>query len=690
MGVMEPGDSSVSRAPIGSKRLVESWLLGTAIVGTLEWTLLVAQQHDAFRSGRQIVFMLGFELGNFLPYVLLASLLWTLCDALRGVLARKLRRPELALLSGAFLLALPYAGWLAAYTFSGPQARTLPLRVPAIVFLAVLLGLTFASAVWLHLRAAGSSKTWWRGAGFCLASLVVLWINVTFLPNEYEPIHSFLGGWAILFATLAANHFTIASSAFRLSTLRAKASLATVGSVWCFGSAFILARANDYAWLLWSETGSSRYVTARLTMFAPDAEVRSEKLGPFRPNVESEATRRDRARRRAARAPHIVIFSIDGLRTDHVGAYGYKKHPTTPNIDRFAQRGVRFTHAYSHYPKTQNFNSALLFGRFVPIFGAHDPPRAYQQSAMPRLLDGRGYHILVKSWFEHSTKNRFDPTDYRIDTSLPKPKNKRRMEEPMEERLEVIATHLDQARAKDEPAFVWLHLLGTHLMPGRFVPHPDYPFGEERMDLYDSAIAGSDLWLLHLERLMAERASTDRPTIWVLTSDHGIKENSGTRDLSHGVVHVPFIVVAPGLAPRVEGAPVDVALDLAATVVDWAGVEPPAEYEGVSLVPALGGDEKALAAMRERVMPLAHHHWTGAIYGRFKYLKHGDAVSLFDIEADPEEKRNLVGEQTELVRSLGGAAEKELARRTNRYRGRKGASPTDDQDDDDDGHDGEN
>jgi arylsulfatase A-like enzyme len=361
---------------------------------------------------------------------------------------------------------------------------------------------------------------------------------------------------------------------------------------------------------------------------------------------------------------------------------------------------VLFTRAYSHYPATQNFNSALLLGRFVPPFSSHAPPPDLQERSITRLLDQRGYHILVKSWFEHSSKNRFNPADYAIDTHLPKPKSKQRLEAPMEERLASVAAHLDEARAKDAPAFVWMHLLGTHLVAHDYVTHPDFQFGDSRMDRYDSAIAGTDLWLPHLERLVAERASPDRATIWVICSDHGTKEDSGTRDLSTGIVHVPLIVVAPGLSPRVEDVPVDVPLDLAATVVDWAGLDPPETYDGVTLLPVLRGDEAARGALRNRVIALANRRgWSGAIYGRFKYTKNAGAVALFDVTNDPEEKGNLAGDYPDLVRALGSAADREIARRIRAYRRRpkggtgpdpkEGSADSEGEGDDGEGDDGE-
>jgi arylsulfatase A-like enzyme len=143
-------------------------------------------------------------------------------------------------------------------------------------------------------------------------------------------------------------------------------------------------------------------------------------------------------------------------------------------------------------------------------------------------------------------------------------------------------------------------------------------------------------------------------------------------------------VVAPGVRPRVENTPVDVALDLAASVVDWAGIEPPPSYDGVSLLPALEGDEAALQAMRRRVIPLARRSDSiGAVYDRFKYMKIRDAISLFDLEADPAEKRNVVGEHAELARSVGSVAEAEIARRTASYRNRRKSQAAVEVEDDD-------
>jgi arylsulfatase A-like enzyme len=331
-----------------------------------------------------------------------------------------------------------------------------------------------------------------------------------------------------------------------------------------------------------------------------------------------------------------------------------------------AKRGVVFKRAYSSYPTTQNFNATLLLGRFVPRFSSHSPPPAYQEQSITRLLDRRDYHILVKSWFEHSTKNSFNPTVYRIDTNLPPAKEKSvRLEAPLQERLTSIEKHLVEAKQKGLPVFVWTHLLGTHVVRDKFIPDEKFAFGDTSSDHYDSAIAGSDAWLPEYERLFAQYGDPDRDTIWIVSSDHGKKPNTGGRDLSNALTHVPLVIVGDGIEPGIDDRPVDVSLDLAATVVDFAGIAPPPTYDGISLVPLLL--RAPAKEMDSRLIPLAYTRWTGAIYRNYKYRQQRDGRSLFDIDRDSEEKHNVVGNFPELAAQMAEVAGQALERRSKSY-----------------------
>lgn len=652
-----PGESPVTRADLA--RLPVAWVAGAALLAFLEHALLNLQAGDRFAGSGQRLRLLPLGFGNLLPYALLASLLLLLAE----VAARELpaRRRRLAVAAGAALLAVPYAIWLGRYTFSGPQAQAMAHHHLYVAAAALVVAAGFAAAIWFAVLRR--DRPGWRIpvlAALVLGVAAMLVLSRAGLVNEYEPLHQFLAIWALLLAALAGREIS------DLVPLHARAARAlAVGAVaWTLVAGLVLARAHGDAWLVWGETGASRYLTSRWSFLTPTPDLAT--MGAtmiVKPDLESPRAAALRAERAAAPAPNIVLFSVDGLRQDRVGAYGHTGRRLTPTIDRFAARGVRFTRAFSSFPATQVFNSALLLGRFVDRSARVQQPPSYRAHAITNLLKQRDYHIFVKSWFEQSLSNRFDARPYHFDTYVPKAKSPEELEEPMEEGLARLAAHLDQAKEKGRPAFVWMHLLATHPMKGQgFRPDPDFAFGDSQMDRYESAVAGSDRWLAGVEELMTTRLDSGRPTIWVILADHGVNEHTRSRDLFEPIVRVPFIIVAPGLAPRVDDHPVDVSLDLAATVVDWAGIAPPPEYDGISLVPLLAG--LPADVLRDRLIPLAYvGDWTGAIHRDSKYLRHKDVMSFFDLAADPHEKVNLIGQEFDRAYAMRQMADRELERR---------------------------
>lgn len=670
------------------------WLVagacGAATVAALEWLILLVEARDLFASPLQMAGLLPLAIGNAIPYALVAASALLLADVACRFLESRVRRPRLVVVGAAVALGSPYAVWLGDYIFSGPRASALAHRWlwVAACELAIVLG--FGAAAWLAVTTA-ARRRWLVPTvlGRVAATAVLLWLGRNAYPNEYEPLHGFLGGWSILLAVLAAWDLTGVAALLARRRRALLPAVAGVAVAWSIIASVLLARGEGYASLVWRETGASRWVTRRWLFLRPARPP--GKGGPpmvLKPVLETRRTASLRKKRAAERAPDIVIFNIDGLRCDHVGAYGYEVHPTTPNIDRFAARGVRFLNAFSSYPATQAFNSALLLGRWVSLAKRDQQPAPFRAQAITRLLDGRGYHVFVKSWFELSKSNRFDPAPFRFDTYIQKSSDKEALEGPPEEWLTKLEAHIAEADAGDQPVFAWMHLLFTHPVPGgAFVPDPAFPFGPSRMDAYDSAIAGSDRLLARVEQLFAARAEAGRSTIWILGSDHGTNTGKASRDLYDGVARVPLVVVMPGVEPRTEPALVDTSLDLAATVVDLAGIAPPASYDGVSLVPVLLGEDAQ--AMRDRIVPLSYRKLSGAVYGGFKMIRDRESLLLFDLGADPKERRNLVQERADLVDRMVEVTDAALARRRKDARGRRDKSGVDALEDDDDAEDGE-
>jgi glucan phosphoethanolaminetransferase (alkaline phosphatase superfamily) len=546
-----------------------------------------------------------------------------------------------------------------------------------VVVTALAISVVFAIFVWF----IGLRDVWRRGAAVvCATSLLAVaalqWLSSATLPNEYEPLHQFLAGWSVLFAALTGIELARAWLPARSRERTAAAGGALAGVLWTAISGIVLARSESQAWILWGQTAASRYITqrwtflsARTTAARPDGTLT---IG-IKPNLETLQTKAWRRKRAAAPVPHIVLFAIDSLRPDHMGTFGYRRHPTTPHIDAMAKQGVVFTRAFSSYPSTANFNSSLLVGRYLPYVKEHRLPRSYQKLALTRLLKNRGYYTLVSSWFEHSAMDEFNPKDYEIDGYVPKPTRQQRLRAkvmpfvPVERDLDHVALHLREARQKNLPVLLWMHLLGAHPLPrGGFSPSKDHPFGDTPSDRYDSAVAGTERWLARVQQMMAA-LDDGRPIIWFIYADHGIRIQRRGRDLYRGLVHVPLIAVGPDFRPGRVNHPVDTSLDLAATVVDLTGTAPPDEYDGISLIPLLlKGD--AVTGMDSRLIPLTRgNDWRGAVYGRFKLLEHKGSRSLFDMRADPEEKRNVIARHEALAARLSDAMNAEVNRRFNDY-----------------------
>jgi arylsulfatase A-like enzyme len=390
-----------------------------------------------------------------------------------------------------------------------------------------------------------------------------------------------------------------------------------------------------------------------------------------------EASMREMRRRKPA--PHLIVFSIDNVQADRVGAYGYRKNPSTTNIDRLARQGVVFEHAYTLYPGTRVFMTSMLTGRRMPSFKQHQMPQEFQEESLPVMLKRRDYHTLVKGVFELTSSRRFDPDDYEIDTNLRRATAEEIRESgtiphiPIEERFAQIEEHLREAQELKRPVLIWLHMLQPHRFRGKFVPTKGFDFGKSLDGLYDSAIAGPDALIVRLEKLLEKHLSDDRETIWVIMSDHGTGMSRGNKQdtgktLYNDHVHVPLIIKGGGITPGRLPGPIDSAVDISATLLDLAGIEPPPNYDGTSLVPLLERRSNP-DVLADRFIALQSGSWRGAIQGRFKLIARKKSHSQYDLKADPQEKKNIADENPALVESMKERMEAEQKRMSQAYFG---------------------
>ncbi len=335
------------------------------------------------------------------------------------------------------------------------------------------------------------------------------------------------------------------------------------------------------------------------------------------------------------RGANVVWVTVDALRPDHLGCYGYGR-PTSPNIDALAARSVRFDLAYCQAPLTCYSVPSLHTGDYLKStlpMGISPPP------TLARVLGARGYRTAAfynASIFFCDDRRATAYGERRFDFQYTETALR-----PAPELTDQVLAYLQKHRAGGEQRlFLWVHYFDVHEPYER---HEGFDFGGREIDRYDSEIAHVDR---ALGRLVAALSSLERPTIFVLTSDHGeeFREHGGSyhgSSLYDEQVRVPLLLGVPGIKPGVVRAPAQL-VDVAPTMLKLLGERVPASMRGRSLVDHLlgSGDPDQAAFSEVHTKKMARYRDWKLIhdYRRSTY-------ELYDLRGDPGERRNLVGQR---------------------------------------------
>jgi len=364
--------------------------------------------------------------------------------------------------------------------------------------------------------------------------------------------------------------------------------------------------------------------------------------------------------------PNVVLITIDTLRADHLGCYGYKAIKT-PHLDALANEGVRFEHAFTPVPITLPAHTALLTGTYPPTNGMHDfsgNKLGEQPATWASLLRRAGYGTgaVVGSavldsrfglnrgfdfYYDHFDFNRL------LETNIDE------MERPGNVVLDQALAWLDKNGAKR--FFLWVHLYDAH-----YPYRPPAPFSAQyKSNLYDGEIAFVDS---QVGRLLAalKRKNLYQRTLIVVVGDHG--EGLGEHgEKTHGffiynsTLHVPMIFKLPGAvghsAPRVVADEVSL-VDVLPTVLQAVALETPRSVQGRSLLPLLRGKqvEDASDLYAETFLPRLHFDWSelrGLQAGGYHFIA-APTPELYDLSKDPSELRNLFESKPAVAEEMQG------------------------------------
>lgn len=399
--------------------------------------------------------------------------------------------------------------------------------------------------------------------------------------------------------------------------------------------------------------------------------------------------------------PNVLLITVDTLRADHLGCYGYRR-PTSPCIDAIAAQGALCERMFCAGIPTHPSYTTLYTGQHPIIHGivGHGGQATLSSttSVLPELFLRSGYTTVAfdtlmrdRLWFGRGYEYYVDPGLRRVL------------------RLAVSCTEINRRAVPwlrqhaDEPFFMFLHYWDPHApytpperLHGAFYEGADpsspanrsleawwaHPLGSLARSTWarraegpitdaDYVIAMYDQCVRYVDEAIGELVCTldelglAENTVVVIMGDHGESmtehgiffEHHGLYDCT---VRVPFIVRRSGQVPAGVRLPkLQQTNDIAPTLLAAAGLATPGAMDGRSFWPALAGE--AAQAGRERVIGLEgtlQAKWYlrterhKLILAREADFYDSPPRELYDLSADPEERHNLVDEQPELAAAL--------------------------------------
>ncbi len=385
---------------------------------------------------------------------------------------------------------------------------------------------------------------------------------------------------------------------------------------------------------------------------------------------------------RVPKARKIVLFTVDTLRADRLGCYGYREVETTPAIDAWSGDAVLFERAYSSAPWTVPSLAALFTGRHPAEVGAFTNETGIGEGSptLPELLHEAGYRTA--SFNSHAVLLQPE-MGFRRGFDQVYPENYEVVLEG-EHKIAFSAVEPDLMRWLDENAdedfFLWIHDMDPH--------HPETPGNPYLQDSswtpYQAEVRNMDDAFGRVVRRL-QALGVWEEVLFVFTADHGeaFDEHGmvGHQNVMYDeVLRVPLLIHYPQAfaAARVR-EPTDL-LDVRATVLDIARVAKLPNERGESLVRILTGDDQRHS--RDHFVHSRYFFEDGrhalAIRDRWWKLlvrtapgpdRLGETLptgildseswtlELFNLSTDPHERHNLIDEYPAVVKRLTGALE---------------------------------
>ncbi len=403
----------------------------------------------------------------------------------------------------------------------------------------------------------------------------------------------------------------------------------------------------------------------------------------------------------SGRAPNVVFVYADDLGYGDLGCYG--SAIKTPNLDRMATEGTRFSQFYSANPVCSPSRAALLTGRYptrvgVPrvLFPADTGGLATSERTLADVLKARNYRTMCIGKWHLGRPAQYLPTSRGFDAYFGIPWSNDMDPRPLMRDAEVIEEpaaletltprYTEQAtgfieRSKDAPFFLYM----AHTYPHIPLAASDRFRGKSSAGLYGDVVEELDWSVGEVLRALA-RTGVSRNTLVMFSSDNGpwyqgspgrLRGRKGST--YEGGVREPFIARWPGEIPagRVCHG-VASTLDVLPTVARLAGAPLPSRpLDGIDIWPLLSGardrlDRDVLLYFDEWNLQCARLERWKLHLARYNAMAYTPAppggrvnlplrtLELYDVENDPDESYDVAPAHPDVVRDIRTRVERML------------------------------
>jgi arylsulfatase A-like enzyme len=383
--------------------------------------------------------------------------------------------------------------------------------------------------------------------------------------------------------------------------------------------------------------------------------------------------------------PNILLISIDALRADHLGCYGYHRD-TSPSLDALAARGTRYSHAFVNTHGTPPSHTTLLSSLYqeTHLVGVHQTE--VSQLVVPpgvpmvqELFSAAGWHTLAV------TGGGFMSADHGFSRGfaeyIDSPGSVEQGAEILYERLSALGGqgrqlfaffHTYQVHSPYRPPKRFRQIFGEYrgtvrptsralleiqTTAGQVLSEEDFEFLISR---YDGEIRFTDEVLGKLLTSLEAIGFLDNAVV-VVTSDHG-EEFGEHGGVLHGgklfeeLLHVPLIVSGVGVDPGVVDETLVSLVDVAPTMLRLAGLDVPQIMEGRSLIGRTdigeGEQQRVFAQYGDQLYCVRTPSW------KLITRPSNGTASLFDLRLDPGERQDVSNRFPDLAADLALELEK--------------------------------